>query len=256
MVVSDMDGTLLNSHHEVSDRFFELFQKLHQKGIRFVAASGRQFNSIIEKLEPIKDDIIVIAENGGFAVDGGKELVSTPLTMAERNMVFDILETVGDNYPVLCGKQSAYITNSSPEFEQTLKEYYTTYGVVDNLKSSKEEAMKIAVYHFVDSEKYIYPAVKHLEGQFKVKVSGENWVDISSLNAHKGHALEKVMQRYGLGPNEVVVFGDFNNDIEMLQLADYSFAMANAHPNVKKVAKFCTESNNDLGVEKVLEKLL
>ena len=54
---------------------------------------------------------------------------------------------------------------------------------------------------------------------------------------HKGHALETVMQRFGLLPSEVMVFGDYNNDLEMLALSDYSFAMANAHPNVKKVAK-------------------
>ena len=66
MVVTDMDGTLLNSKHEVSDLFFKLHQGLKDKNIQFVAASGRQYDSIINKLDPIKDDIIVIAENGGF----------------------------------------------------------------------------------------------------------------------------------------------------------------------------------------------
>lgn len=67
MVVSDMDGTLLNSNHQVSEQFFELFKELQSRDITFVAASGRQYNSIIDKLAPIKDEIIVIAENGGFA---------------------------------------------------------------------------------------------------------------------------------------------------------------------------------------------
>ena len=53
-----------------------------------------------------------------------------------------------------------------------------------------------------------------------------------------------------------MVFGDYNNDLEMLALADYSFAMANAHPNVLKKAKFKTRSNEELGVETVLEKML
>jgi HAD superfamily hydrolase (TIGR01484 family) len=66
MVVTDMDGTLLNSNHEVSNRFFELYAALKQRGILFVAASGRQYNSIVDKLGPIKNEIIVIAENGGF----------------------------------------------------------------------------------------------------------------------------------------------------------------------------------------------
>lgn len=251
-----MDGTLLNSKHEVSNRFFELFELLKQKNIKFVAASGRQYHSIVEKLKPIQDDIIVIAENGGFAIDNGKEIVSTPLLPEKRNEVLGILEKVGDNYPVLCGKYGAYISDSSPEFEHMLREYYTQFELVEDLKASEMETMKIAVYHFVDSEKYIYPAVQHLENELKVKVSGENWVDVSSLKAHKGHALKKVMECHGIQPDELMVFGDYNNDIEMLQLAEYSFAMANAHPNVQKTAKYGTLSNNEFGVEHILEKML
>ncbi|WP_373518659.1 HAD family hydrolase, partial [Pricia sp.] len=61
MVVTDMDGTLLNSDHEVSDRFLEIFQKLKERDILFVAASGRQYQSIVDKLASIKNDITVIA---------------------------------------------------------------------------------------------------------------------------------------------------------------------------------------------------
>jgi hypothetical protein len=89
-----------------------------------------------------------------------------------------------------------------------------------------------------------------------VKVSGANWVDISHQNAHKGYALQKVMDQHQITSNEVMVFGDYNNDLEMLQLSNYSFAMANAHPNVLKVAQYKTSSNNEFGVERVLEKLI
>ena len=79
MVVTDMDGTLLNSNHEVSNRFFELFEELKKRNIIFVAASGRQYNSIVDKLSSIQNDIIVIAENGGFVMHREEELLSTPL---------------------------------------------------------------------------------------------------------------------------------------------------------------------------------
>jgi len=78
VVVSDMDGTLLNSNHEVSDRFFELFAQLKKRNIEFVAASGRQYHSIIHKLAPIKDEITVIAENGAFIKQQEKELLVIP----------------------------------------------------------------------------------------------------------------------------------------------------------------------------------
>lgn len=66
LVVSDMDGTLLNDKNEVSSRFFEQFKELQKRNIHFVAASGRQFQSIIDKLEPISTEISIIGENGGI----------------------------------------------------------------------------------------------------------------------------------------------------------------------------------------------
>ncbi len=251
-----MDGTLLNDNHEVSDRFFELFKKMKQQGIIFVAASGRQYHSIVDKLLPIKNDIIVIAENGGFAMQQNTELLSTPLPYQDKNTVLDILEPVDNIYPVLCGKHNAYIKKGSEKFESKLREYYTDYKVLEDLKEFDGEILKIAIYHFESSEQYIYPSVSHLEKKLKVKVSGENWVDISSPNAHKGYALNKVQELYNIKPEETMVFGDYNNDLEMLSLAHFSFAMENAHPNVKKAANYLTDSNTNLGVERILEKLV
>lgn len=256
MVVTDMDGTLLNSKHEVSDKFFALYEKLRERNIMFVAASGRQYNSIIDKLDSIKNDIIVIAENGGFVMEKGKELLATPLENKAKDHVLNLLESVPDIFPVLCGKHNAYIRSNSKEFEAKLREYYTKYELLDDLKEYTGEILKIAIYHFESSEKYIYPEVAHLEGPLKVKVSGENWVDISSPDANKGYALRKVQQRYGIQPEDTMVFGDYNNDLEMLALSDFSFAMENAHPNVVEAAKYSTSSNDDFGVERILERLL
>ncbi|WP_209406068.1 HAD family hydrolase [Pseudozobellia sp. WGM2] len=256
MVVTDMDGTLLNSNHEVSELFFDLYEKLSERNILFVAASGRQYHSIIDKLKPIKDRIIVIAENGGFAMQNGEVLVSTPLENEARQKILSILDSVEDINPVLCASNKAYIRNDSREFENKLREYYTEYEVIENLKDYDGEILKIAIYHNESSEKYIYPEVSHLEGELKVKVSGENWVDISSPNAHKGYALKKVQELNNISPEETMVFGDYNNDLEMMALAEFSFAMENAHPNVKNAANYHTVSNDNFGVEKILEKLL
>ena len=251
-----MDGTLLNSDHEVSDRFFELFKELKKRNILFAAASGRQYNSIVDKLYPIKEDIIVIAENGGFAAHNGIEIVSTPLPTPQKNLVLEALSPIKNIHPVLCSKNNAHISPTSDRFVDKLKEYYTEFEMLDNLMDYGGEVLKIAIFHFESSEKYIYPGVKHLEGDLKVKISGENWVDISSPNAHKGFALQKVQELHSISSSETLVFGDYNNDLEMMAQADYSFAMANAHQNVKDVARYSTSSNDDFGVERVLEKLL
>jgi len=256
MVVSDMDGTLLNSDHKVSDQFFDLFKQLNSQGITFVAASGRQYNSIIDKLAPIKNDIVVIAENGGFAKKQETELLVTPLEGHHVQNILKTLNTIPNIHPVLCGKHEAYLTGKSEEFVSKLAEYYTEFKIIDDLSAFNSEVIKIAIYHFENSEQHIYPYVKHYEGDLKVKVSGENWLDISNINAHKGYALTKLMESYKLKSDEVMVFGDYNNDLEMLALSDYGFAMENAHPNVKKAAKYTTLSNDDNGVEHILKLLI
>ncbi len=251
-----MDGTLLNSKHEVSPRFFEIYEELKKKNIAFVAASGRQYHSMVDKLESIKNEILVIAENGALIKKQEKTLLTTPINTSEVNRILDTVRPLENVHPVLCCQNNAFVGGDSNEFIDMLREYYSEFEIVENQKQVDEEVLKIAIYHFKNSEKYIYPNVKHLEGDLKVKVSGANWVDVSDLNAHKGYALKKVMDDFQIASNEIMVFGDYNNDLEMLELSDYSFAMANAHPNVLKTAKYTTHSNDDFGVERILEKLL
>ena len=127
---------------------------------------------------------------------------------------------------------------------------------MDDLVAFDGEILKIALYHFQSSEKQIYPIVKHLETKLKVKVSGEKWRDLSEMNANKGYALQKLQEQYGIVKEETMVFGDYNNDLEMLAMGHFSFAMANAHQNVMAAANYQTASNDDFGVEKVLDQLL
>ena len=257
MVVTDMDGTLLNSKSEVSGRFFELFEALQEHQVQFVAASGRQYSSIFDKLNRIHDRIAIVAENGGFVKQGELELDSVIL---DRSFILDMLpglRQIDGLYTVFCGKESAYIETRDSRFTEILGEYYTHFDIVDDLETvDYDEFFKVAVYHFEGSEAHVYPHVKHLQSHLQVKVSGKNWIDISDPRAHKGNAVKMLQGKLGIRREETMVFGDFNNDLEMLQEAYFSYAMENAHPNVKQVARFSTKSNDQRGVEVVLEQLL
>ena len=255
LVVTDMDGTLLNTKHEVSSRFFKLFAEL-KNHIHFVAASGRQYHSIVDKLKPIKDDITIIAENGGFAMQGDQEFMLTELPAEKIQQLIPLIRKLNGGYAVLCGKKSAYIETRDTHFISLFDEFYTQYKIVDDLtKVTADDFVKIAIYHFESSEKHLYPTFKNLD-DILVKVSGQNWLDISHPNANKGHALEYLQKKLGIRKEETMVFGDFNNDLEMLKLAHFSFAMKNAVANVKEVAQFETKSNDEQGVEFILEQLL
>lgn len=256
MVVSDMDGTLLNSEHQVSDQFFELFEELKSRGVLFVAASGRQYDSIVEKLQPIFDHIYFIAENGGMIKKNDQELLSIAFPKELVAEPIELLERHTDINTVLCTRKSAYIRSDQKHFKKFVDEYYTSTNYIDNLMDCPEEIIKIALYHADGSEKNIYPKVKQFENRLQVKISGPNWVDLSHLNCNKGYALQKLQEHLGISKEQTMVFGDYNNDLEMFAQARYSIAMENSHPNVLKVATHQTSSNNNFGVEKVLEKLI
>lgn len=257
MVVTDMDGTLLNSKSEVSAQFFELFEGLKSQNIRFVAASGRQYSSIQDKLMTIFEEITIVAENGGYIKQGQIELGSTVLSFDHINKLIPVLRKVEGIYIVLCGKKSAYIENDDENFKTILKEYYTKFNVVDDLLSQvQDDVFKVAVYHFESSETYIYPQVKQFENELQIKVSGANWVDIAHQSSNKGEAVKLLQHKFGISKEETMVFGDYNNDLEMIDQAYFSYAMENAHKNVKQAARFETKSNNNAGVEFVLEKLI
>ena len=257
LVVSDMDGTLLNSKGEVSNNFYSLFKELQKQNIRFVAASGRQYYSIVDKLHPIKDDIYIIAENGGIAKKGKTILHHNYFQNDVVFQLITLLRGIDNVYSVICGEKKAYIETKDQRFIQLLSEYYSEYELVEDLLQVKDDNFfKIAIYHFESSEKYIYPHLKHLDNNVQVKVSGHHWVDLSHIDTHKGQALKKLQENLSISEDETMVFGDYNNDLEMMQLSYYSYAMENAHPNVKKIARFQTKSNDEEGVETVLEQLL
>ncbi|NQV78464.1 MAG: HAD family phosphatase [Lutibacter sp.] len=257
LVVTDMDGTLLNSKSEVSDRFFKVYKQLKKNNIRFIAASGRQYYSIVDRFDTIKDEITIVAENGAFAMHGNEELFTSELPFEYISKTINILRELKNVYIVLCGKKTAYIETKDEQFINMFKNYYSEYRLIDDLtKITNDTFFKIAAFHFDSSETHIYPAVKQLENEMQVIVSGENWLDISHNNANKGFALNILQQKFGITKEETLVFGDYNNDLKMLALADFSYAMDNAHPNVKSISKYHTKSNDEHGVEIVLEQLI
>ncbi|MBP0905676.1 HAD family hydrolase [Mariniflexile gromovii] len=257
LVVTDMDGTLLNPKSEVSPRFFNQFNELKKKNIHFVAASGRQYQSILEKLEAIKDEISIIAENGGMMKHNNTEHILLKLTTENIAKSIEILRQIDGVFIVLCGRKSAYIENTNQEFVSKFNKYYSEYQIVEDLtKVTGDDFLKIAVYHFESSEKHILPYIGELKNNLQVIVSGQHWLDISHANANKGFALSMLQESLGITKDETMVFGDYNNDLQMLDLAYFSFAMENAHDDVKKVARFQTKSNSEEGVEAILEQVI
>lgn len=256
LVVTDMDGTLLNNNHEVSSLFFELFKKLKEHNITFIVATGRPLYSVLDKLESIKNDIIIVAENGGLVIKNDEVLLSTSMKKDNLHSINELLTTLPEANVVFCTKNKAYTTSKSKKLMALLNEYYKDHETIHHIDEISDPIYKIAIYHEISSEKHLYPHLKHLEDNFKVKVSANHWVDISENNANKGYAIELLQKKYNFSSKETLAFGDYNNDIEMLKVAYFSYAMENAHPLVKDTARFITKNNNNFGVESILSLLI
>lgn len=256
MIASDMDGTLLNSNHEWSPSFMTELKKLTDKGILFVAASGRQYYNLKNRFEEVEEQIAFAAENGSYVVCRGKELMVESLDAATVLELIRVARTIPDIHILLCGKRKAYIESTEPELLKNFTQFFDRYEVVDALESvAGEDILKVTICDLNDSETHSYPYFKEWEDRVLVKVSGKIWLDLSHKNANKGQAIACLQAHLGITPHETMVFGDYLNDLEMMQGAYYSYAMANAHPLLKEKARFHTDSNDNDGVVKVLRKV-
>ena len=140
LVVSDMDGTLLNSKGNVSSQFFSLFKKLQEKNIHFCAASGRQHNSIVSKLNTIKNQIYVIAENGGVVKKGETTLLSQFLDAQKVQEIIPILRIYGDVDILTSGSQSQINLGFPVKYD--FKGISLFYGSNGNFVNSIKKALK------------------------------------------------------------------------------------------------------------------
>ncbi|TRX71291.1 HAD family hydrolase [Carboxylicivirga sp. M1479] len=250
MIVSDMDGTLLNSKKQLPGDFTEVYRMMQDAKIRFVVASGRQYYTLVDEFDHLKHDISFIAENGGFIDHDNQKLVVKSLDEMEmKPLVKSLLANEGANV-VLCGAEGAYIQRgASDEFMTELIKYYARYSVVDDLLEVKDKILKIAVNHFDALEQEVYPnLLKNFGDRFQISTSSPIWLDVMATGINKGKAIERLQDDWDITPEETMVFGDYLNDLEMLQRAKYSYAMENAHPQIKEVARFEALSNDDNGV--------
>jgi len=258
LIVTDMDGTFLNSNYEVSPDFPRIYQELKKRNILFVPASGRQMPGITQYFTEIEDEIGFIAENGGYVVYKNEELFADKL---EHQFVIDIIKTIREipgARAVLSAKKKAYYESDDKTFVKYFTRYYTENQKVDDLTLEvDDDAFKIAIYHPEGAEKNIYPYLKHFEDEnLEVVVSGQCWVDIMNRNINKGKALEIIQKKLNILPSQTMAFGDYMNDIEMLKNSKYSYAMENAHPSVKEAANYEAGNNDSFGVLEVISAYL
>ncbi|MCJ8154386.1 Cof-type HAD-IIB family hydrolase [Chryseobacterium sp. SSA4.19] len=258
MIVTDMDGTFLNSEHQMSPDFPIVYEELKKRNILFVPASGRQMMGITKYFGEIENEMAFIAENGGYVIYKNKELFADRLDPTYITEIITAIRNISGATAVLSGKKTAYVDSDNEDFLHYISQFYTRNERRGDLTEEIDDSIfKIAVYHPEGSELNVYPVLKEFEKyNLEIVVSGKYWLDIMNKNINKGNALEKLQEALDISPQQTMAFGDYMNDIEMLKNSRYSYAMKNAHPSVKEAASFEACTNDNFGVLKIIKDYL
>lgn len=249
LIVTDMDGTLLDENGHLPPGFTEILDRLMAKNIKLVAASGRPYYTLQTNFGPIGRHLSFICENGALVVDNNKVIYESAI---DKNLVDEVINSAKEiegNVLVLCTANCAYIENCSEEYLSEIRKYYTIVKHVDDLRNVTEDIVKVTICNLNNSLENLNIIFKpKFEDRLNVVGSGEIWIDISNKGANKGTALKSLMETYNISREETMVLGDYYNDIEMLAQAEYSFVMENAPEDMKQYGKYIAASNVEHGV--------
>jgi Cof subfamily protein (haloacid dehalogenase superfamily) len=264
LVVADLDGTLLNEHGAVPSSFWPVLDWMREHRITFAPASGRQYATLHQIFHGLDDGLSYVAENGNLVVHQGRTVATHGIDLDAARRVVEIVRQAagaggggsGRNIGlVVCGLDSAYVERDDPAFLAEARKYYVRLDVVRDLSLVTDRVLKLAVFDFDGVQDLAEGPLAALAKTHQVVVSGRHWVDVMAEGVDKGGAVRQLQQALGATPAQTVAFGDYLNDLQMLEAADWSFAMANAHPDVAARARWLAPANTEDGVAAVLRRL-
>lgn len=255
LVALDMDGTLLDSRKN-PPADFESWVLSHPE-ILTVLASGRQYETLRRQFPAIADRLGYIADNGSFVFLKGENIFADEMNRQGVLEAISAFEAIPGCHLVLCGVRGAYMRPSRPDVEANCAVYYKKLTKTDDLcAAAKSDAIgKIAVLVDDHRAEAVYGMLPVLHPDFKVMLSGSEWLDVSNATVGKGAGVEVLQKRLGISREESMAFGDYLNDCELLDAVTESYAMGNAHPELKARARYITDTNNHDGVMKILRQI-
>jgi len=234
LIASDLDGTLLlNGAQSLRENTCDLIHALHEKGVWFVASSGRQYDNLRNLFAPVKDEIGYICENGCLSYLGdtriGRELMDTDIALS---LIKDGL--AHPEYEILVsGEHTSYILNH-PSFYHHMHDVVRNHvTVVDDLSSVPEPYFKISLYDENDWTKENEEIWKNKYGtKVQIMLGGSKWLDIMPKGVTKAAGLLPLLKKLNISPMDIIAIGDNENDKEILKLAGHPIVMSHSHPSI------------------------
>lgn len=258
LVALDVDGTLLNDQHEMTERTKNTVMEAARQGIEIVLCTGRGPLNSIPFMESMGLGGFVISHNGAATVEVSTRKIIHQFEMERAGLApfMDYCRKQGIHFDVNTAF-NMYVDNVD-ELAGPIRYMYENFLMMpSNLPTWEELADPVvkftAVGEAADLDR-VFSEWSKWTLPFNMLRSGEYFIDLMHLDASKGNALEQLAAKRGYQPEEVLAIGNYYNDITMLTFAGMGVAMDNSPVEVKAAANAITSSNNEDGVHEALLK--
>ena len=267
VIATDMDGTLLDPKGQLDlPRLEKILDKLDQRHIRFVIATGNEVHRMRQLLGHLAERVVLVVANGARIFENNElfQAQTWDDAMVDRALAHFKGRECQDQF-VVTAMNGGFVKEGTVFTEldkfmtpEMIEKLYQRMNFVDEFDSSLfGGVLKMSMVVGEERLDSVLQEVNDLfDGRVRAVSSGYGCIDILQDGIHKAWGLVELLKRWNLKPEQIMAFGDSENDIEMLELAGISYAMENAEEAVKRVATKVAPANSQAGVYQVLENWL
>jgi len=267
MIAVDMDGTFLDGKGEYdSERFEKILNELDKRGIIFVVATGNQISRMRLTFGKQAERLAYVVGNGSHLVVKNETKYLKNFTSKQLDHLLDFYQNhFNDYHMVISSPDHSYMTKGAyncqnlgnPERLAYYNASFPNVILLDSMSELPNEPINKLTMQL--PEKLEEDVTKEFKKEFPDLVpmaSGFGAIDVVLPGVDKAFGIKELMKLENISSNQVMAFGDGDNDLAMLELAEYSYAMENATERVKSTARFIAPANTKSGVFQVIEKYL
>ena len=267
VIATDMDGTLLDPKGQLDlPRLEKILDKLDQCDIRFVIATGNEVHRMRQLLGHLAERVVLVVANGARIFENN-ELIQAQTwddAMVDKALAHFKGRECQDQF-VVTAMNGGFVKKGTVFTEldkfmtpEMIEKLYQRMNFVDEFDPNLfGGVLKMSMVVGEERSESVLQEINDLfDGHVRAVSSGYGCIDILQDGIHKAWGLVELLKRWNLKPEQIMAFGDSENDIEMLELAGISYAMENAEEAVKRVATKVAPANSQAGVYKVLENWL
>ena len=267
IVATDMDGTLLDPRGQLDlPRLEKILDKLDHRGVRFVIATGNEVHRMRQLLGHLAERVVLVVANGARIFENNELLQAQTWddAMVDRALAHFKGRECQDQF-VVTAMNGGFVKKGTVFTEldkfmtpEMIEKLYQRMQFVDEFDSKLfGGVLKMSMVVGEERSDSVLQEINDLfDGHVRAVSSGYGCIDILQDGIHKAWGLEELLKRWNLKPEQIMAFGDSENDIEMLELAGISYAMENAEGRVKEIATEVAPANSQAGVYQVLENWL